>query len=430
MRLADFHGYPAFRGSALAAGRCDYEAGQPPPHDLPINRVWLLHGDCNIGWYNCFERYPIPTPPDSWVLRQSLPWEEPFGFVGWGGALAYVPDPYAIPTNGRLFAFTGRNTRYFWTYNPALDEWTRMPDPPTNTIGDGGALCYGGIFELGGIQHAFLYAFAGNRSPRFFRYAYPLIPTDGQPAGWGGWTELAPMLNNLPVKAGGCLAWCPLPGNPVHTMGVVMALRGDDAVKLYFYDPAQNTWTWSNFNLPYGAEAGAAMAAGASGRDIRFWLGGGARDFFWYVHSNANVSYCPFPQGCNQYEGAALCQVGDTFYAVFGKYNQPFNQFWRYWHWGDEAGGGQGGSSSAAGQPAVRVQTRHGEHRFHVSCAPGPVGLKVFNTAGAVVTRLSATAGPDGVDLAWSHASARTGVYLFEVETPQGRSSGKLTVFR
>lgn len=434
VRLADFHGYPAFRGSALAVGRCDYEAGQPPPHDIPTNVVWLLHGDCDIGEYNCFERYPIPTPPQNpWALRQRLPWEEPFGLVDWGGALAYVPDPYAAPPGGRLFAFTGRNTPFFWTYNPVTNEWTQMPDLPEDVVvGDGGALCYGGIFELGGVLHALLYAFVGNGSPRFFRYAYPLSPMEGEPAGWGGWTELARMYSNLPVKAGGCLAWCRLPDNVLHPRGLVMALRGDHTQGLYFYDPAQDAWSWPNLLFGPAATGGAAMAAGASGSDIRFWAGGGTRSFMWYTYGEPQVRYCQLPPDpdLKQYEGAALCQVGDTFYAVFGKHNEPFTQFWRYWHWGDEQGGGQGGSFIAAGKPEVRVLSRPGEHRFRVSCAPGPVGLKVFNTAGAVLTRLSATAGPGGADLVWTHTSARAGVYLFEVETPQGRGSGKLTVVR
>jgi hypothetical protein len=186
-RLRDFAPYTAGPGSALAAGRCDYENGvEYPP---PTNLVWLLHGQCDVNPYNCFERWhKDPGPLGLWDYRQGLPWEG-HPYVDWGGALAYAPDPFAYPANGRIFAFTGHDTPLFWSYSPVAGEWVQEPDMLDGLeVSEGAALCYGGIWESDGIPCVILYAFVGGESHRFFRYTHPLSPTRGAQrlSGWTG----------------------------------------------------------------------------------------------------------------------------------------------------------------------------------------------------------------------------------------------------
>ncbi|MEO0079073.1 MAG: hypothetical protein ABIK44_00125 [candidate division WOR-3 bacterium] len=298
---------------------------------------------------------------------------------------------------------------------------------------DGGALCYGGVWELNGIPCAFLYAFVGGGSPRFFRYAYSLDPYRGASPRGSGWTELAQMWSNLPVKAGGCLAWCPLPGRTEHPMGLVMALRGDRTQGFYFYDPAQNEWYWPNVTFPEIVNGGAAMAAGASGYAIRFWPAdrrtGREKTFCRYTYPNDHIEYCePTPR--TQEPGAALCQVGDTFYAVFGKRDTHSNRFFCYVDEDPARGGGESGHPFGTGKPEVQVRAGHRLHRFRISCPAGPVCLKVVNATGSLLACIRASAEQDGADLTWEHGPVRSGVYLYFIQTPSRLLTGKLTIVR
>ena len=83
--------------------------------------------------------------PRTWTQRATLPYSDASEYVDWGGALAYGPDPYPIDS-GRIFAFTGNNRNLFWFYSPPENRWfSRPPVPGPDSVGAGGALCYGGI---------------------------------------------------------------------------------------------------------------------------------------------------------------------------------------------------------------------------------------------------------------------------------------------
>ncbi len=435
-RLSEFEPYPAGPGSALAGGRCDYEAGIEHPE--PTNLVWLLHGRCEIGGPNQFERWhKDPAPFGLWAPRASLPWYGHEYTIDWGGALAFVPDPYAYPATGRIFAFTGNRTPFFWSYNPAQDEWVAEPGFDDGTVvDDGGALCHGGIWEFDGIAHAVLYAFIGGGSGRFFRYAHPVSPTRGRSRSTG-WTELAPVMGGLPVRAGGCLAWCPLPENPDHPMGLVVALRGDYTRGLYFYDPARDEWS-AGPRLPNSRQTrgGAAIAAGPNGNEVMLWPGGNrVRDFFRYVYPCDTIEWRNIPPTpMDQEPGSALCQTGGRYFAVFNDSDDPQyppNTFWRYTHVGViDPEGAQAAPAATAIEPTTSVRVCRSEHRFSVRCNPGSVGLRIIDAAGAVVTRQAVTAGRDIAELVWRHGTARSGVYLYTIDTPSGSLTGKLLVVR
>jgi hypothetical protein len=209
--------YQANAGSALCFG-LEYPQVSPP---APIPYVWLLHGNCSQA-ANRFQRYSIGDP-GTWTARATLPYSDASEHVGWGGALAYGPDPY--PTDsGRIFAFTGNNTDLFWLYSPRANQWYSRPSVP-HVVGAGGALCYGGIQDIGDDECAVFYALVGGNSDLFYRYSYPM-----QGASNGTWDLLADLSDgqyDQAVNAGGALAWVPrMDSTDVYPMGQVFALAG------------------------------------------------------------------------------------------------------------------------------------------------------------------------------------------------------------
>lgn len=408
----------------MAGGRC-LEPASPSPDATTI--VWLLHGK-DSEEINYFQRWYGPPPnPGSWSPRQNLPWEDPRrDKVDWGGSLVYVPDPTS-QAGCRLFAFTGHRTPYFWEYDPYNNKWMRRADV-TVPVGEGGSLCYGGIWEFNTVPYAFIYAFVGDESNRFFRYAYPCIPElKGVPTPLSGWTELAPL--PAPVEAGGCLAWLPLPGDPEHPRGIVVVMRGDNTYGLYFYDPVGNRWSWLYLPTIPPIKAGAAIAPCADGWRVRFWTGGDDdKLFFVYKYDSTDVERAEPTPLIPKY-GAALCQVGDTFYAQFGRHNEC--QFWGFYqsHSEKEPNGGQTASTTNF-RPSVYLTRSPGECRFSVDCPPGLVKLLIMNPAGAVIARLEKSTTQNGCELIWHHADVPAGVYFYHLKTPIGEVGGKLTVLR
>jgi hypothetical protein len=228
------------------------------------------------------------------------------------------------------------------------------------------------------------------------------------------------------VDAGGCLAWCPLPGSHDHPMGLVMALRGSGSRHLYMYDPTADAWSYLENALPRGAKGGAAIAAGPSGADVFMWPGGGETDFYWYVYPNQGVAYRQ-TSPLRQEPGAALCQVGGICYGVFGDGNG--REFWRYSP-GPEPSGEQ--SSSGAGLPqfAATVQQRKREHRFAASGVIGLVELRVLDATGRVVARDEQRATAGHVTLTWRHVGIPAGVYLYTLTNGPVTRAGRVTAIR
>jgi hypothetical protein len=264
--------YDAKAGSALCYG-LEFLPTTPP---TSIECVWLLHGGCSYPNTNYFQRFGTASGDRSWTAKAYLPYSNSSEYVGWGGALAWGPDPY--PTDsGRIFASTGNNTDLFWFYSPRANDWYSRPSVPYD-VGAGGALCYGGVQNLGGTLSAVFHAFVGGVHPYFYRYSYPM-----QGASNGTWDDLAELFdgqNFLAVNAGGALAWVPrTDSSTVYPMGEVFALRGHGSHQLYCYNPYTDAWridyTFANDIL---VDSGAAMAQGRGSAqllpDIRFFAGG------------------------------------------------------------------------------------------------------------------------------------------------------------
>jgi hypothetical protein len=89
VRKASFGGYGALEGSALCAGAATEADG------VTRNCVWMLHG---WSWY--FQRFYDNAEVGQWDIKSQFPSGPNRPCVYPGGALAYVPDPYACPPNG------------------------------------------------------------------------------------------------------------------------------------------------------------------------------------------------------------------------------------------------------------------------------------------------------------------------------------------
>ncbi|GEM_PF-1042895 len=427
-----FEGYPGYglcdakAGSALCYG-LEYVPTSPP---TLVNCVWLLHGSCPQD-PNHFQRFS--TTSRTWTQRANLPYSNPREYVGWGGALAHGPTPSTVDS-GRVFAFTGNNTCLFWGYSPPSNQWFSRPSVPW-PVGAGGALCYGGVQNLDGTLSAVFYALVGGGYPYFYRYSYPM-----QGASDGSWVGRANFYQGYGVYAGGALAWVPRTDSPaVYPMGQVFALRGQGSYHLYSYNPATNAWRLE-CTLPYEmlVGSGAAMSPGPDRddplpyEDIRFFVGGHARAYVvWNPAGGTSKLTLSQPTPCQQNAGAALCEAEATHacYAVFGESTRDTFAYHDGFDPPEEEGGQSRVSAGPQGLP-VEVRAGPGEHRFIVSCAAGPVALKVVDALGRVAVKASAEASSAGAELTWRHGSARAGVYFYTIGTQAGSGSGKLAVAR
>ncbi len=90
--LQDVNGHGTYGGSALCAGAAT------EPDGVTRTCVWMLH-----GLSKSFERYDVTA--SAWTQMADISGD---AYVDWGGALAYVPNPWAWPTpSGWVFAFKG-----------------------------------------------------------------------------------------------------------------------------------------------------------------------------------------------------------------------------------------------------------------------------------------------------------------------------------
>jgi hypothetical protein len=441
VQLTDFNGYGAQNGSALCAG---VTTGAD---DVTRNCVYMLHGG-----YGQFERYD--TDLDSWKYKACIPSIPNRIYSYPGGALCYVPDPYASPQNGWVFAFPGSMSttypsREFWVYHPEYGtsgagdtgKWKQATnDVPDNTGGviEGAALCYGGTTMIGTRSYAVIYAFNGQDHyvngdwhGHFFRYMFELVPYDqgGSAPEDGEWDELTPVPDK--VKLGGALVWLPNPdAEHAGPPWVIAATAGRTDDYLWRYEAAaQYEWTGTNPELDDNEGEGCCLAR-LNGDGVIMLYGGGSSLFSAVLPAEPGHSGSIWTGG-TPYEtsvkaGAAVAELDGMFYAEFGEDN--YSIFWAL----DPSGGGGGQSAAGAGSPAtfVAVRAGRGQSKFTVHCQPGPVSLKLINSAGTVVSTVKTEARSGLAELTWPHGSSASGAYLYVVTTRSGTVTGKLTVVR
>jgi hypothetical protein len=387
--------------------------------------IWLLYGNPPED-HGYFARYDIDM--DDWEALERMP-QQP-EHTAWGGALTYVPDPYACPPSGWLFAFKGNKTSEFWCYIPSTDEWHKGPDLEIGAaipVDGGAALCFGGYGYHQGFGYAYVYAFCGGGdNDRFFRYRFRLVPND---VDGGMWEELAGL--NYYVDKGGALVRCSLPDSPTYTEGAVFAIRGCNSLGLYVYDVAEDDWDHAINHPDCEVGSGGALAAASGGWSF-FGFPGSAQDEWWY-YDVAEGTFYTFEgeeevTWALQHAGAAIAYDGDYVYAEVGTND---GEFWRCEYPQSFGGGGQGSVAGQVGKPAVMVRSDDHAHTFLVTRAtPGPVRLQVVAADGRVCHFGEAPAGAERAALVWNHEGVAPGVYLYLVTAAGMQTSGKLTVVK
>lgn len=141
--------YAADEGSALCAGVATEDDG------ITRNCLWFLESGMHLS-QDHFWRYDVDVPNGD--KRHLTTWSG--DFCDWGGALAFVPDPYSVHPNGWVFALRGNESSDFLIYSPSYNVWNYTSEVPEE-VEAGGALCYGGEKTINGIRCAVLYAFTG-----------------------------------------------------------------------------------------------------------------------------------------------------------------------------------------------------------------------------------------------------------------------------
>jgi hypothetical protein len=439
-QLDDFDNQGANSGSALCAG-VTTEANSET-----YNAVWMIHGGSAV-----FERYDIAL--DSWAKKAYFPYTTNRPYVHPRGALCFVPNPNASPLNGWVFGIPGSpNTTYpcyeFWVYFPDFGtpgagdtgKWVQCADIPEDDDGEteGAALCYGGTTTVHGMTHAVIYAFTGQEYQDeeytshvyFWRYTFEFAaPADGT------WEQLESIAGEN-VNMGGALAWVPHVDANHNDQWVVATTNGSTDDCLWRYDPTAqyNKWTGVNPVFDDNEGPGCCLAGLQSGSGVMMLYGGGSRYYSIVVPAEGSspgsieTDYNP-PDGEDYVEakaGSAVAELDGVFYAEFGDENGL--EFWGLYPTG--RGGGQGTGGAGCPAPRVAVHTTRGSSNFTVCCRPGPVSLKIVNSAGTVVSTVKAEARSGLAELTWPHGPSASGAYLYIVSTSSGVSTGKLTVVR
>ena len=199
-------------------------------------------------------------------------------------------------------------------------QWCRRTDlplgPRNKSVKDGGALTYG---RVTGNDTGFVYAFKGNNTCEFYRYAYSCECLDCSRVDSG----VNGSLKKKGIRKGSSLV---LAGN-----GKLYAAKGNNCRDWWQYDPASHTWTQKT-DVPTGSKAAkegaGAVAVEENGtRYVYFLKGSGTCEFYRYnVGSDAWATMAPAPGGasgrpykngsCIAYDG------GDTIWCLKGSYNE------------------------------------------------------------------------------------------------------------
>jgi hypothetical protein len=420
--------YNSDPGSAVCAGLARDALG------VPRHRVWNMIGEYLYGQ---FFAYDIDN-------AQQVPLHQTPAPVGKGGALAFVPDPFACPPNGWVFAFRGKDvtgdagTRDFWVYYPTQDQWRPAPLVPEE-VKEGGSLCFGGIQEIHGTSWAVLYAFTGKEdfvSPdwfgHFWRYTFRVVPYDEDSPLLGQWEQMRSVRRD--VTRGTALAWLRL-SPAVTARGTVVAILGPLHDSVWTWEAPEDTpgpdWVSRVPTAPYSVEGGASMAPLANGHQVVLTYGGGQQDFHRWDLAQPSAPPVPLENTPEDVEyGAGLCRLGDTCYLDIGTQAQGYVVHMYRYFVNDPGNGGQTAGLGNLGSLRVRISAAPGSHRFDASGATGPVRLVVTDAAGRLLQSAHSESHTGSASLTWTHPGLPAGVYFYRVSARGQSVGGKVTVFR
>ncbi len=200
----------------------------------------------------------------------------------------------AQSVNGYAYAFRGSNTKTFYRYDVAANNWSQMADTPY-IVGAGGDLAYDGS--------NYIYALCGYGTKYFCRYSISS----------NTWTSLTSTPSA--VNAGGAL---------VYTGSYLYALRGGNQRTFWRYSISGNSWT-TRSQTPGYVNGGGALTWSSGDYIYAFQ---GATTTFWRYSISGNswstLTAAPLTVG----DGGSLANDGSNYvYALRGNNTVTF---WRY----------------------------------------------------------------------------------------------------
>lgn len=421
--------YGFYYGTSLCAGVGTEEDG------ITRQSVWVMIDGYRLN--DNLWRYDVEE--DTWRHIGTLPFYLKDQPDKGGGALAYVPDPFACPPNGWVFALHGDETNEFWVFLPSKGTWLRGPDMPEAVV-DGGALCYGGIHTISGIKKAILYALTGQETGsegHFYRYIFDVVPYKGNgsdDASLGGHWE---PLRNVPGTVGdeASITWVPMsaPTSP-YPMGLVVVLKNTEDNVGYFwhYDPATNNWLY--VGSPELPKLKCGTRVTAHYKDSVMFLENSRQTdrgygFYKVLDPRSLVRQTSTPYKITKGSGitAFIPNSDGVAYALFPA--QAFGGFCR-WLPPPYSEGGQGVKAPLSPSVSVTIQPGRNYHRFFVKSRSKMVTLLVADITGRRQALISGICQNGETELVWHHPQARTGLYFYQVSTGTEVADGKLLIAR
>jgi len=241
-----------------------------------------------------------------------------------GGALAYGKENTGNNDSGYVYAFKGNNTYEFYRYATLSGAWAaRESIPARNRLSKKKGVKKGAALAVGSDRR--VYATKGNNTRDFFRY---------DPAAHA-WTQLA----DVPMGTKACKEGTGLAAVNVDGADYVYLLKGSGTYEFYRYDVTNDLWDVTLPPAP-GGTSGKPYKNGSSmtydGGDLIYVLKGSYNEFFAYSVSNRTwwQTYDPLPlvappasKKTKVKDGAQIAYGNRTVYALKGGNT---NEFWTY----------------------------------------------------------------------------------------------------
>ncbi len=203
--------------------------------------------------------------------------------------------------SGYIYAFRGSETKTFWRYDIATDNWSALANAPYNVAAGGALVSDGGNY---------IYALHGNLSGNWHQDRY----FSRYDIASNTWSSLAPTPSS--IGEGGSLTF---DGTNVYV------LRGNCSQNFWRYNVSSNTWSYLAYTP---ANVGGGGALTYAGGDYIYALRGCSSNNFWRysISGNTWAFLTGTPSGVD--DGGALASDGGNYiYALKGNNTVTF---WRY----------------------------------------------------------------------------------------------------
>jgi hypothetical protein len=391
--------------------------------------VYALKGNNRLEFY----RYNRVT--NTWTALESIPVIGRSGkkkAVKKGATLAKRPPPMYC----HAYATKGNNTLEFWEFDPTADAypWIQMADVPAGvkTIKEGAGAAAVVIADT-----CFIYFLKGSGTQEFYRYntvTNVWEPRADAPLG----------LSGKPFKKGSCLA----DGNPNAT--ALYVLKGGYN-EFYAYDIAANAWATLT-SLPFIGSSGKKKKAGDGAELARaggkvFALKGNNTLEFWFYDPAGGawtqLEDMPLGAGKKVKGGGALTHAFNLTDATGSLYAFKGNNTLEFYDYPlTDLLALTTPATNAAGNSTLAGELAHPRHPSLV-IGPNPftnattityslpqagnVSLRLYDVTGTLVTTLVQGYHTAGSSSFVVHGSSfARGIYLLKLETGDYRTTQKL----